>query len=313
MRIAFLGNFGVDYSSETHHAASLEALGHQVIRLQELHATVDNILLEALASQMFVWVHTHGWDTPGIGLVLARLREERIPMVTYHLDLWMGLARERDMRDGPYWELDHFFTVDKLMADWLNSNTPVRGHFLPAAVFDRECYISTEPSSHANDVIFVGSKGYHPEWAWRPQLIDWLRDTYGARFTHIGGDGDTGTLRGDDLNRAYANSKVAVGDTLCLGFKYPYYCSDRLFEAAGRGGFQLFPRITGLDDFFTDGEHLRHFDFGDFDQLESLIDYYLDDANAAERETIRRAGQQHAQDHHTYLQRWQSIIDTVFA
>ena len=311
MRVTFLGNFQVPYSSETHHAASLESLGHHVVRLQEPEATVDNILTEALNSDMFVWVHTHGWNTPGIELVLARLREERIPTVTYHLDLWMGLERQRDMRSGPYWDIDHFFTVDKLMADWLNENTPVKGHFLPAGVFDKECYISAEPSPHANDVIFVGSRRYHPEWLWRPQLIDWLRETYGTRFTHIGGDGDTGTLRGDELNRAYANSKVAVGDTLCLGFTYPYYASDRLFEAPGRGGFQIFPRIHGLQEWFTDGETIRLFDYGDFDQLKILIDYYL--ANDAEREQIRVAGHEHVIDHHTYRQRWAAIIKTVFA
>ena len=309
--MTFLGNFQVPYSSETHHAASLESLGHHVVRLQEPEATVDNILTEALNSDMFVWVHTHGWNTPGIELVLARLREERIPTVTYHLDLWMGLERQRDMRSGPYWDIDHFFTVDKLMADWLNENTPVKGHFLPAGVFDKECYISAEPSPHANDVIFVGSRRYHPEWLWRPQLIDWLRETYGTRFTHIGGDGDTGTLRGDELNRAYANSKVAVGDTLCLGFTYPYYASDRLFEAPGRGGFQIFPRIHGLQEWFTDGETIRLFDYGDFDQLKILIDYYL--ANDAEREQIRVAGHEHVVDHHTYRQRWAAIIKTVFA
>lgn len=310
MRVTFLGNFQVPYSSETHHAASLESLGHQVIRLQETHATVDTILTEALSSDMFVWVHTHGWNTPGIELVLSRLRQERIPTVTYHLDLWMGLARERDIRSGPYWDIEHFFTVDKLMADWLNTNTPVKGHFLPAGVYDRECYISTEPSPHANDVIFVGSRRYHPEWLWRPQLIDWLRQTYGSKFTHIGGDGDTGTLRGDDLNRAYANSKVAVGDTLCLGFKYPYYTSDRLFEAPGRGGFQLFPRITGIEDWFTDGETIRLFDYGDFDGLKTLIDHYLQ--NDDEREAIRAAGHMHVYDHHTYQHRWAEIIKTVF-
>jgi len=311
VRVTFLGNFQVPYSSETHHAASLESLGHHVVRLQEPEATVDNILTEALNSDMFVWVHTHGWNTPGIELVLARLREERIPTITYHLDLWMGLERQRDMRSGPYWDIDHFFTVDKLMADWLNENTPVKGHFLPAGVFDKECYISAEPSPHANDVIFVGSRRYHPEWLWRPQLIDWLRETYGTRFTHIGGDGDTGTLRGDELNRAYANSKVAVGDTLCLGFTYPYYASDRLFEAPGRGGFQIFPRIHGLQEWFTDGETIRLFDYGDFDQLKILIDYYL--ANDAEREQIRVAGHEHVVDHHTYRQRWAAIIKTVFA
>jgi hypothetical protein len=308
MRIAFLGNFQVDYSSETHHVVTLESLGHHVVRLQEPSTPVDTILAEALASDMFVWVHTHGWDTPGIEQVLKTLREHRIPSVTYHLDLWMGLQRQRDMRSGPYWDLDHFFTVDPQMADWLNSNSPVKGHFLPAAVFDRECYISDQPSSHANDVIFVGSKRYHPEWEWRPKLIEWLCATYGDRFTHVGGDGDTGTVRGDELNRIYANSKVAVGDTLCLGFNYPWYASDRLFEAPGRGGFQIFPRIEGVESWF-DGM-LKTFEFGDFDGLKKLIDFYLE--HDADREALRRMTHEHVKKNHTYRNRWATIIKTVF-
>ena len=37
-KIVFLGNFRVDYSSETHHANTLESMGHKVIRLQESEA-----------------------------------------------------------------------------------------------------------------------------------------------------------------------------------------------------------------------------------------------------------------------------------
>jgi hypothetical protein len=193
------------------------------------------------------------------------------------------------------------------MADWLTDNTPVKGHYLPAAVFDEECFISSEPSPFANDVIFVGSRGYHPEWPWRPKLIDWLRDTYGPRFTHIGGDGDSGTLRGPALNAAYSKSKVAVGDTLCLGFDYPFYASDRLFEAPGRGGFQLFPRIKGIPELF-DGT-MMFFDFGDFDGLKDLIDYYLEHDQG--REALRTMCHEHVKTHHTYVQRWETILETI--
>jgi len=313
MRIAFLGNFNVDYSSETHHAKSIEALGHTVVRLQEGKTTGDQVLAEALKSDLLVVVHTHGWNTPGKPLheVLKTLKARGIPTATYHLDLWFGLQRQKDLDKDPFYRsIGWFFTVDQLMADWFNQNTSVKGRFLPAAVYGPECYISDKPSEHANDVVFVGSKRYHHEWPWRPQLIDWLRKTYGPRFTHVGGDGDTGTLRGDALNRMYANSKVAVGDTLCLGFDYPYYASDRLFEASGRGGMQLFPRIKRLDKLFTDGEHLRFFDFGDFDQLRGLIDHYL--TNDSEREQIRRAGHEHVKANHTYAHRWSQILGTVF-
>ena len=172
MRIAFLGNFAVPYSSETHHAKSLESLGHEVIRLQEPSTAVSVITEQALRCDAFVWIHTHGWDTPGIDFALSAIKNAGIPTLTYHLDLWWGLQRQKDVRSSVYWDLDHFFTVDKKMADWLTDNTPVKGHYLPAGVFDEECFISTEPSPFANDVIFVGSRGYHPEWPWRPKLID---------------------------------------------------------------------------------------------------------------------------------------------
>jgi len=307
MRIAFLGNFAVPYSSETHHARSLETLGHEVIRLQEPSTAVSVITEQALRADAFVWIHTHGWDTPGIEFALRAIKNAGIPTLTYHLDLWWGLQRQKDVRSSPYWDLDHFFTVDKKMADWLTDNTPVKGHYLPAGVFDEECFISSEPSPFANDVIFVGSRGYHPEWPWRPQLIDWLRNTYGSRFTHIGGDGDSGTLRGAALNAAYSGSKVAVGDTLCLGFDYPWYASDRLFEAPGRGGFQIFPRIKGIPELF-DGT-MEFFNFGDFDGLKDLIDYYLE--HDQPREALRTMCHEHVKTHHTYVQRWETILETI--
>ena len=302
MRIGFLGNFRVPHSSESHHAATLEALGHEVVRLQENATDAGRIAEVGCASQLFVWIHTHGWTTPDMRLALDRIKAAGVPTMTYHLDLWRGLRRESDIRSSEYWDLDHFFTVDRLMADWLTANTPVRGHFLPAGVFAPDCYLTDQPSPHANDVVFVGSYRYHPEWPWRPQLIDFLKSTYRDRFTHIGPGGVT-SLRGEDLNRLYSGSKVAVGDSLCQGFTYPWYTSDRLFEAPGRGGFQIFPNIVGVSEWIPD---MPLFGFGDFPALKCLIDRYLDDT--AERERLRLSVHEHVKTHHTYTQRWETIL-----
>jgi hypothetical protein len=312
MRIAFLGNFGVDYSSESHHAKSLEALGHEVVRLQEPKTTASVIGAEGSAADLFVWVHTHGWETPGIADALKTIRAADVPIVTYHLDLYMPIPqRWEQYRANPYMQsLDHFFTVDPKMADWLNNHTPTRGHYLQAGVFGEECYLSDKPSSYANDVVFVGSRGYHDCWPYRPQLIDWLRTTYGARFTHVGGDGDTGTIRGHELNAVYANSKVAVGDTLSPDFDYPGYWSDRVYETLGRGGMLIHPYIKGMEQHFTAGEHLLYYDFGDFDQLRVKIDDALERPGL--RTNIRLAGHEHVRDNHTYKHRWQHILDVVF-
>lgn len=309
MRIAFLGNHQVSYSSESHHAASLEALGHEVLRLQEPKARLDG-----LDCDLFVWVHTHGWEPPHIEKHLSVLKRRGIPCITYHLDLYRGLSRWDRYTHHPYMTmLDHWFTVDRLMADWLNQNTAVAGHYLPAAVFGPECYLAEPVSPHGNDVIFVGSRGYHPEWPYRPQLIDWLRKTYGERFTHAGSDGDTGTIRGDALNKLYASSKIVVGDTLCLNFDYPDYWSDRVYETLGRGGFLIHPYIQGMERHFDSSKHLQFYQYGDFDELKTHIDWYLRPENAHWREAFRKAGHEHVKTHHTYTNRWETILDTVFA
>lgn len=308
MRIAFLGNHSVSYSSETHHCSSLEALGHDVVRLQEGKATANQIRAATKGCDLFVWVHTHRWHTPGIETVLSDLKARGIPAITYHLDLWKGLRREADMHTDPYWQIDHFFTVDRLMADWLNTNTNVRGHYLTAGVYDRECYIDTPKAPF--DLAFVGSRNYHAEWPWRPQLIDWLRGTYGRRFRHYG-NGGLGVVRGAELNQVYADARIVVGDSLCLGYTYPDYWSDRVYETLGRGGFLIHPRVPGMERQFEDGKHLVFYEYGDFDGLRDRIGYYLNHED--EREEIRRAGHEHVKANHTYVDRWTEILETLAA
>lgn len=333
MKIVFLGNFGVEYSSETHHKKSLESLGHEVVALQETQASSELVLNTALGeaeshtllpkADMFVWVHTHGWQTPGtlsMTDVLKKLKEANVPTVTYHLDLWLGLQRQADLhKDSVYKSIEHFFTVDKKMAEWFNENTSVQGHYLPAGVFGEEVYM-TPPTQellyrnrppitvYLNDVIFVGSKGYHPEWKYRPQLIDWLKMIYGDKFKHYGGDG-LGVVRGAALNKLYADSKIAIGDSLCIGFSYPGYWSDRIYETTGRGGFIIHPEIDGLDTQFVYGKEIETYKFGDFNGLQEKIDHYL--AHPDEREAIRQAGFLRTKNEHTYAHRWAHIIKEV--
>lgn len=312
MKIAFLGNFDVPFSSENHHAQSLESLGHEVIKIPEQRATVWMIQEETQVKRkvdLFIWVHTHGWKVDHLDQAFERLRRNKIPIISYHLDLYMGIERWNEYKDSPLFDIDHFFTVDPQMAEWLTDHTRVKGHFIPAGVYDKECYISKAPTGHATqltrDIIFVGSRGYHHEWPWRPQLIDWLKETYGNRFQHWGGDG-LGTIRGDALNKLYASTKIVIGDTLSPNFDYPNYFSDRLFETTGRGGFIIFPYIKGIEDYFKIGKELVTYEFGDFKDLERKINYYL--VRDYERERIRLAGHERTKKDHTYKNRWQEIL-----
>lgn len=310
MKITFVGNFNVDFTSETHHSNTLESMGHKVIRLQEGQVNTNQILQCGLESDLVVWVHTHGWPTLGdIPAMSQRLRDEGIPLINYHLDLWMGIDRQNDLNNDYYKSLHHFFTVDKLMADYLNENTNTVGHFIPAAVYDKEVYIHPDydPNNFEHEIIFVGSREYHKEWPFRHELIDWLKENY--NLTHVGKDG-IGIVRGEALNRLYAKSKIAIGDTLNIGFDYPYYSSDRLWESIGRGGFTIYPEIKGLEEYYEDRKEVVYYKHGNFRNLREHIDYYLEHAD--EREKIRLEGQYKTKTCGTYINRWHQILGELF-
>lgn len=310
--ITFLGNFRVDYSTESHHLKTLESLGHKVIKLQETEAKSEEILLHAKKSDLFVWVHTHGWKTPGkltMSTVLKQLKVNKIPTMTYHLDLWLGLKRQKDLSTDPvYKDIQHFFTVDSKMADWFNKRTSVQGHYLPAGVYDKEAYYKPVKQMK-HEIIFVGSKKYHPEWKYRAKLIDYLDTTYSKKFELWGKDGN-GIVRGKDLNRLYASTKIVVGDSLCPQFSYPNYWSDRVYETLGRGGFLIHPHVPGMENEFTDKEHLVFYEYNNFNQLKELINYYL--KNEEEREAIRIAGHELVKQNYTYKNRWQTIFKELY-
>lgn len=314
MNIIFLGNFHVDFSSENHHKKSLESLGHKVIPLQEGVVNADVIMAHCINADLLIWVHTHGWNTPnGVTFsredILSTLKSIGIPSLTYHLDLWLGIARQKDLDEDPFYkDIEHFFTVDKLMADWFNKNTKVKGHYIPAGVFGEECKMLEPNQEPMNDVIFVGSRGYHPEWKWRPTLIDWLAETYGDKFKHFGGDGIK-IVRGHELNQLYANTKVVVGDSLVLNFDYPYYWSDRVYETMGRGGFLLMPNIAGLENEFELGVELDTFEFGNFYNIKKQIDFYL--KNNELREVMRKNGHNKVKNNYTYKHRWETILNQI--
>lgn len=307
-KIAFLGNFKVDYSSESHHAKTLESLGHQVLRLQESEVNTKYVYDTASACDLLVWIHTHGWVTEGkydMQEVLMRLKKDRVPTITYHLDLWFGLKRQTDLEKDPVYKyIDYFFTVDKQMAEWFNKNTKVKGYYLPAGMFDQECYY--EPKKLVNEIIFVGSGRYHEEWEYRQKLIQWLHRTYRSGFKHYGSGGIVKSVRGDKLNNLYSATKIVVGDSLCLNYDYPDYWSDRIYETLGRGGFLIHPLVPGLEKEFKDKEHVVFYNYDDFKQLKSLIDYYS--THDDEREKIRKAGHEFVKNNYTYKHRWITIL-----
>ena len=276
MKIAYLGNFSLDFTTETHIARSLEYLGHEVVRLQENEVTLEQAVNAANSSDLFLWTRTPGFLKFDGHEMLRRIQ---VPTASYHLDLYVGIQRHGNIDTDAFWRTDYVFTPDgDPQAAEVFKEKGINHIYQKPGVYHAECYLAEKLPEYEHDVIFVGSYGYHPDWPYRPQLIDWLRETYGDRFrlypeclnpekTHI---------RGRELNQLYASAKVVVGDTFCPNFSKRGYWSDRAYETLGRGGFLIHPFIEGMDEEFVDGRHLAYYRYQDFNELKQKIDYYLE-------------------------------------
>lgn len=299
MKVTYIGNFNYGYCTEVHIAKTLRNLGVEVQQLQEDQLQVGELF--DLASDSDVLLYTRTWDVAGRGKMIRTFRaleKQGVVTASYHLDLYLGIKREASLNGDPFWATQFVFTPDGDPASQERfEKLGIAHHFIRPGVFKSECVPGRLRRRWRKDVVFVGTvDGYHNEWPYRKQLHDWLKETYGSKYGKHGHP--ESVVRGQALNDLYASATVVVGDTLCPNFTKPYYWSDRVYETVGRGGFLIHPFIEGLDDEFRDGEHLRFYDYGDFDNLKSIIDHYR--AKPREAREIAMQGQQHVIENCTY-------------
>lgn len=319
MKIAYVGNFSQNHCTEVHLAATLEKLGHEVVRIQETNGLADyNWIDNVLGCDLFLYTRT--WGDMVELRHLVELKHMGIPTASYHLDLYVGLKREDGLDNDPFWRTDYVFTPDGDPASQAVFEAKGINHiYMKPGMFEDESYLSPgyrTDSSKPKDVTFVGGgeatgegQQYgHKEWPYRGDLIKFLRDTYGDRFYKYGWPQET--IRNRALNELYAEAKIVVGDSLCLNFTHPYYWSDRVYETMGRGGFIIHPYIKGMEEEFIDGENIVFYEYNNWDQLKEKIDYYL--SHDEERERIRMAGHEFVKNNATYTQRLQRMLDIIF-
>jgi len=303
--IGFIGNFEAPFSTENDRRWSFNKLGHDVVAFQENKVDVATIKKHLPKLDMLMYSHTHGWEIKGLIKLFKKCKKLNIPTVSVHLDRWAGLEREKDVGKEATWFTEFMFMADgSPEAVELYEKAGVKNWFyLKPGVVERDCYMAApDPIKFSHEIIFVGSKNYHPEYPFRPKLIKFLKKTYGDRFGHYGGDG-LGTVRGHDLNVLYATAKIVVGDT-CFGDR-PKYWSDRVTETIGRGGFLLHPKIIDLPRGI-----MGHYKVGDLDHLEKVIGLFL--KWETDRIKVQKFGHEHVKKHETYTQRAEEILEKVF-
>lgn len=309
----FIGNFVPYFSTENERKLAFEELGHEVIPFQENKTTAE-MLREAIPNlDLLVYSHTHdpAYVIKDLRKVFEEYKKAGVPTASAHLDRWLWLDREKDMGNEATWFTEYIFMADgSPEAAEKYDSMGLNWHWLKPGVSRKDCYMAApDRDRFPHDVIFVGSRGYHPEYQFRPKLIDWLKETYGDRFGHYGNDG-IGVMRGDDLNVLYASAKVAVGDS-CFGGR-PGYWSDRVAETTGRGGFLLHPDNIEKDDDpngTIDNPWVIKHPKGNLDYLKKAIDHFL--KNEAQRESFRKDGYEWTKENATYTHRAKEMLEVM--
>lgn len=312
-RLAYVGNFEPEYSTENDVRAAFTHMGWDVDPLQENKITPDQLLRAAREADLLLWTST--WDDAvelsAAQYVFDDCRARGVPTATYHLDVFHGVARGgRNWRANPMMHTDFVCTADgdheeEFKRDGINHV------WLRPGVRHTACHPGTARKQYICDVAFVGSDGhnYHPEWRYRRDLVDWLEhtcDRHGWSFRNPGGREEK-VQRSEDMNDFYASVKVTVGDSLCLYREEARYWSDRAYEAPGRGGFLIMPRITALDEDYHGT--LPMYGWDDWDELEWLIGRYIERADIRAR--IKRATWDIVCSDHTYVRRMQELLKVV--
>lgn len=322
MRVAYIGNFQPEFSTENDVRKAFEFLGHQVIMVQENDPTAVHKLYTLVEDNALdLLLITSTWDD-ALDLhamldIYKRCADKGIPTATYHLDVFWGSDRgDRRWWLNPMFRTAHVFTASN---DWNKewAGIGVNHHWLRPAVRHDAAHFGTPRPEYECDVAFLGSNGigYHEGvWPYRKELINALREMCernGWSWRNPGGElhkPNAGKIeRNEDRNDFYASAKVTVGDSLCLKREKSEYCSDRVYEATGCGGFLIMPKLDFLVRDF-DGE-LDMYPWGDFKKLEEIIRYYLE--HPAERTQSRDYCQAVSRAEHTYVNRVESILKEV--
>lgn len=321
-RIAYIGNFEPEWSTENDVRKAFEHLGHEVVCIQEDKTPWATVRDVALNSDMLLWTTT--WEEENGGQPLKESLETLrlcalagIPTAAYHLDVFFGSDRgARRWLVNPMFFVRHLFTASAdHQYQW--DKIGVNHKWLRPGIRHDAAHFGTFRDEYACDVAFLGSNGigYHESaWPYRRQLILALEEMCqrnGWKWRNPGGELDkpnAGKIeRNEDRNDFYASARVTVGDSLCLLKEKSLYCSDRVYEATGCGGLLIMPQIDFVDQDFE--HNMAMYQWGNFNHLEKIIRVYMEDPDLRRKD--REACQKITAENHTYVNRAQTILKEV--
>ena len=315
MTILFLGVF-VKYHpingacpNHEYMAMSLESLGHTVKRLNESDCSPDDVIRAAKECDLMIVEegrlcgdHINEDGNKIIGLFQKVLNNVSCPVVSWITNLFYIGPRQVEIQTNPIFRAKVVFSTDGGHQKEFEAQG-VNHILLRQGIHELEAYLGKADYPTKADVGFIGAI-YDNIWPYRKKLVGFLKETYQDRFEHLG---HTGDIRHDDLNRLLATLKVVVGDSV----KSPYYWSNRAYEFLGRGAFMVWPVIEGFDQEYVPYKHYIPYQWGDWEGLKQIIDYYVDDKRKPFSDKMRVDAIEHSKKFHTYKHRVAKMLEIL--
>lgn len=141
----------------------------------------------------------------------------------------------------------------------------------------------------------------------RFEMVKKLKARYGSMFRCYGFgwqevDKDWFGVNQTLERKIYNSCSIAINHShYCL----PRYSSDRMLRLVGCGAFCVSHSFPESDAVFKEHEHVRYYD--GFENLERLIDYYLDHQDEAQ--AMRARATKYAKENHTWAKRMNNLLD----
>lgn len=304
MRVLLLGSPGTpgDPIERWHDDAYQGCLqiGWRTTFLRASQSVEDDIVAAARDADLFVWMRTYDYNIRGGdgNRMLRRIEEQGTPTAGVHFDLYWGLhGRQGRVGNEPWWTCQHIFTADGGQRDWTGRG--VNHHWCPPPFGTRYLGLG-RPSRKlvSYGAVFVGSNIRSIHGPHRSQLISWAHRTWGSQFRHLGAR-PSQRIYGQDLNAIFSAAGVVLGDSAPA----PYYWSDRIPRALGRGAIFAHPHVEGMQSQgFTD-EVMITYQLGEF----YTIKQRLDGMGHTQREQMREAAVTLISERHLWRHRLEWI------
>jgi len=297
MKILYIGSFDKPWKTEAYIARALRKLGHNVKTIDETECNVDEVL--SISSQYDFLL----FSKLRIKNKHKLLRQIKIPTVCWVFDLYWALPRVIELYHDPIFKADLVFTTEDGHEEEYK-RLGIKHYCLRQGIAEEEAYIGKFNPKYATDIVFVG-KVYGTWHPGRLALLEFLKANYGSRFKLYG---ENEEIRGKELNDLFASVKIVMGDTIYAPFAKGWW-SNRIYETLGRGGFLIHPKVKGLEKEFRYYQHFVPYDFGNWEQLKEIIDFYL--KHDKERRRIQLAGHRFCKENYTYRERCKKLIRIV--